>query len=57
MTAHSLMAEEIAEFGKERMAKYKLPTHIEFLAALPKSAVGKVLRRELRDLEQVKSEK
>lgn len=43
--------EEIVEFCKERMAKYKVPSHVVFVPALPKSAVGKVLRRELRELE------
>ncbi len=44
--------EEIQDFCRERLAKYKLPTHIEFMEALPKSAVGKVLRRELREQEE-----
>lgn len=47
-------ADELLAFCKERLAKYKLPSLIEFLPALPKSAVGKVLRRELRDLEEAK---
>ena len=41
--------EEIKEFCKDKLAKYKQPTIIEFKEALPKSAVGKVLRRELRE--------
>ena len=44
-------AEEMQEFLKERLAKFKLPSYMEFLPALPKSAVGKVLRRELRESE------
>jgi long-chain acyl-CoA synthetase len=44
-------AEELQAFCRERLAKYKLPSLIEFIDALPKSAVGKVLRRELRELE------
>jgi long-chain acyl-CoA synthetase len=40
--------EELMAFCRERLAKFKVPTQIEFTAALPKSAVGKVLRRELR---------
>jgi long-chain acyl-CoA synthetase len=47
----SLTADEILEFCRERMAKYKVPGHVVFVAALPKSAVGKVLRRELRENE------
>ncbi len=44
-------AEEIIEFCKDKLAKYKLPSVIEFKESLPKSAVGKVLRRELREIE------
>lgn len=47
-------AEELQAYCRERLAKYKLPSVIEFLAALPKSAVGKVLRRELREQEDAK---
>ncbi|MEW6077600.1 MAG: long-chain fatty acid--CoA ligase [Thermodesulfobacteriota bacterium] len=41
--------EEILEFCKERLAGYKRPRTIEFRDALPTSAVGKVLRRVLKD--------
>jgi long-chain acyl-CoA synthetase len=44
-------ADEILEFCRANLAKYKVPSVIEFVASLPKSAVGKVLRRELRDME------
>ena len=47
-------AEELQEFCRERLAKFKIPSFIEFTAALPKSAVGKVLRRELRDQKEAK---
>ena len=43
--------EEIRAFCKEKMAVYKVPTDVEFVEELPKSAVGKVLRRELRERE------
>ena len=39
--------EEIKSFCKERLAAYKVPTHYEFRAELPKTTVGKILRREL----------
>ena len=39
---------EIIEFCKERLANYKAPRIIVFREVLPKSAVGKVLRKELR---------
>ncbi|MDO4251144.1 MAG: hypothetical protein Q4C68_06510, partial [Moraxella sp.] len=33
---------------KERLTGYKRPKHIEFIKELPKSNVGKILRKELR---------
>ncbi len=39
--------EEIKEWCRQRMAKYKVPTLVEFRKELPKTTVGKVLRREL----------
>lgn len=42
-----LTDEEIKEWCKEQLAKYKVPTHIEFRNELPKTTVGKILRREL----------
>jgi long-chain acyl-CoA synthetase len=52
----TLTAEEITAFCKERMSPYKVPKLIEFIDELPKSAVGKILRRELRDLDKKKRE-
>ena len=40
-------AEEIRAFCKERLAPYKVPTLVEFSRELPKTQVGKVLRRQL----------
>ncbi len=40
--------EELMAHCQTRLAKYKLPTEIEFRKELPKSTVGKVLRKELR---------
>ena len=39
---------EIIEFCKDKLAKYKLPQEVEFRKELPKSTVGKILRKELR---------
>ena len=39
--------DEIKAFCKERLAAYKVPTHYEFRSELPKTTVGKILRREL----------
>ncbi len=40
-------ADEIKTWCREHLAAYKVPKYVEFRTALPKSAVGKVLRREL----------
>lgn len=42
--------EVIREWAKQEMAAYKYPREIEFRNELPKSAVGKILRRELRNI-------
>jgi len=43
----SATEEEIRAWCKERMAAYKVPTSVEFRDELPKTLVGKILRREL----------
>ena len=45
----SVTADELIAYCRERMAAYKYPRQIEFVDELPKTASGKVLRRELRD--------
>ncbi|HEY1011831.1 MAG TPA: long-chain fatty acid--CoA ligase [Herpetosiphonaceae bacterium] len=45
-------AKEIRDFCKENLAPYKVPTAVEFLAELPKTQVGKVLRRVLVEEEK-----
>jgi long-chain acyl-CoA synthetase len=42
-------AEELTAFSRERLAPYKIPRVFEFRDALPKTTIGKVLRRQLRD--------
>ena len=49
-------AEEMIEFAKDNLATYKLPTEIEFRDDLPKTNVGKILRKELR-AEELKKRK
>ena len=44
-----LSAEELRAHCREGLTAYKVPRDIEFTDALPKSAVGKILRRELRE--------
>jgi long-chain acyl-CoA synthetase len=41
--------EEIIEYCKQKLAKYKVPRKVEFRSELPKSAIGKVLRRSLHE--------
>ena len=47
-------AEDIIEYCKDKLAAYKLPTEIEFLDELPKTNVGKVLKKDLRAEELAK---
>ena len=44
----SVTEEEIIQFSKARLAPYKVPRSVEFRQSLPKSMVGKVFRKELR---------
>jgi long-chain acyl-CoA synthetase len=45
----SATAEELTAFCRERLAPYKIPRVFEFRESLPKTTIGKVLRRQLRD--------
>ena len=51
----SLTTEEVIEFCHTNLTKYKVPKHVEFKTELPKSNVGKILRRELKEAEAKKS--
>ncbi|TAL32368.1 MAG: long-chain fatty acid--CoA ligase [Spirochaetes bacterium] len=44
----SATEKEIVDYCATKLATYKLPTHVEFRKELPKSTVGKILRKELR---------
>ena len=46
-----LTAKEVTDFCRERLTAYKVPKLVEFRDDLPKTNVGKILRRELRDSE------
>jgi long-chain acyl-CoA synthetase len=46
--------DEIRQFCRQKLAPYKVPKHIEFREGLPKSMVGKVLRRLLAQEEKAK---
>ena len=45
----NLTAEDLVKFCQEQLTGYKVPKHIEFRSDLPKTNVGKILRRQLRD--------
>lgn len=49
--------EEIIEYCREQLSKFKVPKEVEFREELPKTLVGKVLRRVLRDEELKKMQK
>jgi long-chain acyl-CoA synthetase len=50
----TLTEEEVITYCRENLAPYKVPKIIEFIDELPKSAVGKVLRRKLKEIEEAK---
>ncbi|WP_230658121.1 AMP-binding protein [Psychrobacter sp. I-STPA10] len=50
----SLSEKEVLAYAKENLTGYKRPRHVEFVDELPKTNVGKILRKELRQLEEQK---
>ncbi|MBA4393247.1 MAG: long-chain fatty acid--CoA ligase [Desulfobacca sp.] len=52
----TLTAEEVIAFCREKLAAYKVPKQVEFMEDLPKSTIGKVLRRKLREMETEKNQ-
>ena len=53
-TGHAATTEEVIAYCRKELAAYKIPRQVEFRAELPKSAVLKILRRELREQELAK---
>ena len=47
----TLTAEDLMEFAGERLARYEIPSRFEFVNELPRTSVGKILRRELARME------
>ncbi len=47
-TDDSITEDDVRNFCRERLAGYKVPKQVVFIEELPKSAVGKILRRELK---------
>jgi long-chain acyl-CoA synthetase len=43
----TLSADELRDYCRQNLAAYKVPKHIQFMDSLPKTTVGKILRREL----------
>jgi long-chain acyl-CoA synthetase len=48
----SLTEDEVMNFCRENFVKFKVPKRIEFISAIPKTPVGKILRRTLRETEK-----
>ncbi len=43
--------QDIIGWAKDKLAGYKYPRHVEFIKALPRTPVGKIFRRKLREME------
>jgi long-chain acyl-CoA synthetase len=50
-----LTEQEVIDYCQSRLAKFKAPRKVEFLQELPKTLIGKVLRRKLRELKSPQS--
>jgi fatty-acyl-CoA synthase len=46
----TLTEDEVKEFVKHNLARYKIPRDVRFIEELPRTPTGKVLKRALRDL-------
>ncbi|MGZ5877068.1 MAG: AMP-binding protein [Bradyrhizobium sp.] len=49
------LVENVRDFVRDHLAKHEVPRDIEFVSALPTTTTGKILRRELRDIERIKA--
>ena len=45
----TLIVEDVIEHCREQLTGYKIPKIVEFIKEIPKSNVGKILRRQLRE--------
>jgi long-chain acyl-CoA synthetase len=52
-----ITSEELQAYCKEKLTAYKVPRFIEFRDSLPKTLVGKILRRVLQEEEKTKQPK
>ena len=48
MFVHPVTGEELISWARERLAHFMCPQTVEFVDALPRTATGKILKRELR---------
>ena len=46
----SVRVEQLVDFARARLARYKVPEEIAIVAVLPRNAMGKVVKRELESL-------
>ena len=53
----TLTEDELIAFCREKLAAYKVPKLVEFMDELPKSTVGKVMRRKLKEMDMESSKK
>jgi len=53
----TLSTEQLCEFAAQKLARYEIPTRIEFVRELPRTSVGKILRRELARMEMESRER
>ncbi|HBH34460.1 MAG TPA: long-chain fatty acid--CoA ligase, partial [Psychrobacter sp.] len=51
----SLTEQEVLDYAKQNLTGYKRPRFVEFVDELPKSNVGKILRKDLRAIEEAKN--
>jgi len=52
----TLTEQEVISYCKGKLTGYKVPTQVEFIDQLPKSAIGKIMRREVREMDKKKRE-
>ena len=50
MPGQELAEETVIEFARSKMTPFKAPSQVRFVDGLPKSLVGKVLKKELRKM-------
>ncbi len=54
LLSDDINSDQLIEYCREQMTRYKVPKEIVFVKELPKTNVGKILRRELRKLDETK---